>query len=106
VILDAHALYAFFVRDSPQHWAVAGELELVGSFEELLVSPFVVAELEVMVRERVGADGWLLALEQLGGGAWTIAPVDAPHLAAMHRHVAAGATLAEASVAVLAEGAS
>lgn len=106
MILDAGELYAFFVQNSRRHWAVAGELELVGSREALVVSPFVIVELEVIVRERVGPEGWLVVLEQLSCGAWSIAAVDAEHLQAMREHVEGGATLAAASVAVLTEGAS
>ena len=103
MILDAASLYAYFVQDSPQHWAVTGRVELAAGHEKLVVSPFVIVNLEVMVRERVGVEGWLLALEQLASGAWTIASVDAEHLDAVRARVAAGATLAGASVAVLVE---
>lgn len=101
MILDAATLYDYFVYDSAGHWGVAGEIEFVGTFEELVVSPFVIAELEVLVRERVGDDGWLAALERLAGGAWTIPAVDTAHLSAMLEHVDRGETLAGASVAVL-----
>jgi hypothetical protein len=101
VILDATKLYGFFVQNSPGHWGVVGEVEFVAGFEELVVSPFVVAELESVIRERVGEDGWLAALDQLASGAWTIAAVDPPHLAAMREFVERGQTLAGASVAVL-----
>lgn len=101
MILDAAGLYAFFVQGSARHWAVTGEVELAASYEELVVSPFAVVELELMVCERVGPEGWLAVLEQLSSGAWTIAHADAAHLGAMREHVAGGATLAEASVAVL-----
>ena len=104
MILDAETLYAFFVRNSQRHWSVAGAVELAVTHEELVVSPFVIVELEKLVRDRVGAEAWPKVLQELGGGAWTIAAVGAAHLTAMSGHVEGGATLAEASVAVLAEG--
>ena len=103
MIFDTEMLYAFFVRDAKAHWAVAGAVELVGGSEELVVSPFVVAELEPLVKERVGQEGWLAMLDELAGGAWTIAALGPRHLAAVRERVAAGETLAGASVAVLAE---
>ena len=106
MILDSDTLIAYFDRTAPGHGSTAGTLEFAATFEQLVVSPFVVAELEGRVRERFGMEGWLLVLEELGGGAWTIASLDAQHLDAVREGVAAGRTLAEASVAVLAEGAS
>lgn len=101
MILDAATLYAFFVQNAPGHWGALGEVELFAGIEQLVVSPFVVAELEPLVRERVGAEGWLATLDQLAGGAWSIATIDPSHLAAMRDLVAGGSTLAQASVAVL-----
>ena len=103
MIFDAEMLYAFFVMDSKRHWAVAGETELVAGLEDLIVSPFVIAELEGIIKARLGLEAWLAVLEQLGGGAWTIAPVDPEHLAAARERVAGGEALAAASVAVLTE---
>ena len=95
---DAETLYSFFVRGSDGHWAIVGEVELLQRSDQLVVSPFVLVELEARVRQRFGLEGWLTILDELAGGAWTIAPVD---LAAMREHVAGGATLAEASAAAL-----
>jgi predicted nucleic acid-binding protein len=103
VILDTRTLLDYFDASSPRRWTAAGLIENAGTYEELVVSPFVIAELERLVRERFGGEGWLLALEQLASGAWTIASVDAEHLEAVRARVAAGATLAGASVAVLVE---
>jgi predicted nucleic acid-binding protein len=75
VNLDANALLAFFDRTVGEHWSVAGEVEFLATFEQLIVSPFVIAELETIVRARYGTDGWVAVLDELAGGAWTIAPV-------------------------------
>ena len=106
MILDAERLLSYFDRNSPGHWAAAGTIESLAEVEELVVSPFVVAELETIVCERFGLEGWLAVLEQLAGGAWTIAAVDPAHLAAARDRVEAGESLAGASVAVLAGGGS
>ena len=103
MIVDAAALLAFFDRSASNHWAVMGEIELAAGFERLVVSPFVIAELEIAVRREHGPQGWLTVLDELAGGAWTIASVTPGHLAAMSARVASGASLAEASVAALAK---
>ena len=104
MILDAQTLLDYFDRDASGHWAAAGAIEARAEVEQLVVSPFVIAELEGLVLERFGGEAWVLALEQLASGAWTIAPVDAAHLLEVRGRVAAGQTLAGASVAVLVEG--
>jgi hypothetical protein len=104
VILDATTLLSFFDRESVDHWAVTGEIELAAEIEQLVVSPFVIAELELIVRERYGAEAWLSTLDALAQGAWAIAPVSPQHLAALRPRVASGASLATASVDVLAAG--
>lgn len=105
MILDAKALLAYFDRTADGHWSAAGEIEFIATFDELTVSPFVIAELEPIVLQRFGRDGWLQVLNELAGGAWTITPVDAGHLEAVRALVAEGETLAGASVAVLAASA-
>ena len=100
MIIDASALYAYFVRDSRAHWNVYGEIELAGR-EELMVSPFSIAALEAMISDRIGRDAWLAALEELGGGAWSIAHADPIHLGAVRERSAE--TLEHASALVLAE---
>lgn len=103
MIIDAGTLLSFFDRDDPTHWAVTGTIELLSSSEQLVISPFVIAELEPIVRERYGPEGWLATLDELAGGAWAIATIDSEHLAAMRDRVAAGASLAAASFGVLAQ---
>jgi len=103
MILDAGTLLSFFDREDAAHWATRGRIELAREFEPLVVSPFVIAELEGVITTRFGAQGWLATLEQLAGGAWTIAAIDPRHVEAARRRVAAGESLAMASVGVLAE---
>lgn len=103
MIVDGATLLSFFDRDDPGHWAAMGQIELAAESESLVVSPFVISELETVVRERCGLEGWLAALEQLAGGAWTLAHVDPTHLAALRDRIASGSSLGTASADVLAE---
>lgn len=103
MIVDTRTLLGFFDRKQRSHWALRGTVELAAETEPLVVSPFVIAELEGIVRERYGERGWLAVLDELAGGAWVIAAVTPEHLAAVRERVAGGATLADASVAALAE---
>ncbi len=101
MILDAATLLTFFDREAAGHWAVAGEIELAAETEQLLVSPFVMAELEAIMLEEYGPEEWLAALEALAGRAWTIPAVTSEHLAALIPRVASGASLASAAVRAL-----
>ncbi len=103
MILDAKMLAEYFDAGAAGHWQVAGEIEFVAEFEQLVVSPFVVAELEPVIRGKFGQEGWLAVLEELAGGAWTIAVVDGEHLGAMRAwlEIAGERNCADASVAVL-----
>jgi predicted nucleic acid-binding protein len=74
VIVDTSALLAFFDRDEPDHDAVSRVLWDAG--EPLIVSPYVVAELDYLVASRLGVTAELAALQQLAGGAWDLATLD------------------------------
>lgn len=103
MILDANTLAEYFDAGAEGHWQVAGEIEFVAEFEQLVVSPFVAAELEPVIRAKFGAEGWLAVLEELAGGAWMIAVVDGEHLEAMRAwlETVGERNCADASVAVL-----
>jgi len=71
VIVDTSALLAYFDADEPDHEAVS---RVIGASGELLVvSPYVVAELDYLVATRVGVDAELAVLQELSGGAWELA---------------------------------
>ena len=72
VIVDTSALLAYFDANEPDHAAVADVIEK--GDEPLVVSPFVVAELDYLVATRVGVDAELAALRELTSGAWELAP--------------------------------
>lgn len=73
MIVDTSVLYAFFVGTEPAHDAVT---ELVhreaGVGNELVVSPFVIAELDYLVTNRFGVTAERAALDELSNGAWAI----------------------------------
>ncbi len=71
MIADTSALLAFFDRDEPDHEAVA---RILGdTTEPLVVSPYVVAELDYLVASRLGTPAELAVLDELAGGAWELA---------------------------------
>lgn len=84
MIVDTSVLYAFFVAADPAHDAVT---ELVqseaGAGKDLVVSPFVIAELDYLVATRFGVQAERAALDELSNGAWTIANVSPEDLHAI-----------------------
>jgi uncharacterized protein len=50
------------------------------STELLVISPYVVAELDYVVATRVGVDAELAVLRELSSGAWELAPFGVPEL--------------------------
>jgi predicted nucleic acid-binding protein len=78
VIFDTSALLAYFDAAEPDHDAVSGVID--GSADRLVVSPYVVAELDYLVATRVGIDAELAVLRELSGGAWELAGFGASEL--------------------------
>lgn len=72
LIVDTSALLAYFDASEPDHAAVAEVLDT--STGLLVVSPFVVAELDYLVATRHGVKAELAVLKELGSGAWQLAP--------------------------------
>jgi predicted nucleic acid-binding protein len=78
VIVDTSALLAFFDAAEPAHDAVAG---VIGdAAEPLVVSPYVVAELDYLVLTRHGSAAEIAVVAELAGGAWELATFDAARL--------------------------
>lgn len=73
-IVDTSALVAYFDASEPDHAAVAHVLD--ASTELLVVSPYVVAELDYLVATRHGVHAELAVLDELTGGAWELAGFD------------------------------
>ena len=102
---DTSGLLAYFKRDEPQHAAVNAIIEAAG--EPLVVSPFVVAELDYLVGTRLGVDAELEVLRELSRGAYDLPTLTAADLAACtavidkYRDQSIGVT--DASLVVLAK---
>ena len=79
MIVDTSALLAFFDRSEPDPAAVTGAI--AGTTEPLVVSPYVLAELESLVATRHGVDAELAVLAELSGGAWDLPAFAADDLA-------------------------
>jgi uncharacterized protein len=71
VIVDTSALLAYFDTDEPDHGAVSRIID--GATEPLVVSPYVVAELDYLVSTRLGVSVELRVLRELASGAWDLA---------------------------------
>ena len=71
MIVDTSGLLAYFDAGEPDHLAVSRIID--GSGEPLIVSPYVVAELDYLVATRVGVDAELAVLRELASGAWELA---------------------------------
>ncbi|MBA2323093.1 MAG: PIN domain-containing protein [Actinomycetota bacterium] len=76
MIVDTSALLAFFDTDEPAHAAVSDVLTT--ATEPLVVSPYVLAELDYLVATRLGVRAELAVLRELCGGAWDL-PAVTPH---------------------------
>jgi uncharacterized protein len=105
VIVDTSVLLAFFDRSEPSH-PEAGRL-IEGASEPLVVSPYVVAELDYLVATRVGVSAELAVLRELAGGAWELAAMDVELLrqaaAVVERYADQAVGVADASIVVLAQ---
>ena len=104
-IADTSGLLALFNRTEPEHLVVS---RLVARLDDpLVVSPYVVAELDYLVATRVGVDAELAVLEELAGGAYDLAHLDVADLSraseviARYRDQSIG--IADASLLVLAD---
>jgi predicted nucleic acid-binding protein len=104
VIVDTSALLAFFDASEPDHEAVS---DVLGAADALVVSPYVVAELDYLVATRHGVDAELAVLEELTGGAWDLAAFDRDGLRrsreVISRYRDQEIGVADASIVVLAE---
>lgn len=104
-IADTSGLLALFNSAEPEHDVVS---RLVTEIEDpLVVSPYVVAELDYLVASRVGVDAELAVLGELAGGAYELAQLDASDLerasAVIERYRDQSIGLADASNVVLAD---
>ena len=105
MIVDTSALLAFFDTDEPDHETVSAVLD--GATEPLVVSPYVVAELDYLVASRLGVSAELAVLHELTGGAWDLPAFDVDSLAqaraVIERYADQAVGIADASNVILAE---
>lgn len=70
IVADTSGLLALFNAREPQHDKVRAAVE---RDPEVVVSPYVVAELDYLVATRLGIDAELRVLNELAGGAYHLA---------------------------------
>lgn len=105
LLLDSSGLLAALDSRQESHLEARGVLEGYG-FGPLLLSPFVLAELDYMVLTRVGYLQELALLEEVARGAYRLEPFSSSDIAdagaVIERYGDLGLGLAEASIVVLA----
>jgi len=104
-IADTSGLLALFNAAEPEHETAR---RLVADLDDpVVVSPYVVAELDYLVATRVGVDAELAVLAELAGGAYELAQLDAADVAraslVIERYRDQAVGLADASIVVLAD---
>ena len=75
IIVDTSALVAFFRPVEPHHKAVSRLID--SNHDELVISPYVMAELDYLIATRVSAAAAVAVLRELASGAYTLAALDA-----------------------------
>lgn len=105
MIADTSGLLALYNTAEPAHERVKAA---VGSLDEpLVISPFVIAELDYLLAKRMGLEAELAVLAELSSGAYELPALDAADLSACVRVVRKYADqdigVTDASLVVLAE---
>ena len=104
IVADISALIALFVLDEPDHPAVRDAIE--GEPGPIIVSPYVVAEVDHLIAARLGVEAELEALSALADGSYHLASIDEHDLAAIAQTVGRyrdqDIRAADASIVVLA----
>jgi predicted nucleic acid-binding protein len=104
IVLDTSGLLAALDADQPQH--APARQTLAADDGPLLLSPFVLAELDYLLSTRVGPRAELALLDEVAGGAYDLVPFGVGELAAaaevVRRYGDLRLGLADASVMVIA----
>jgi predicted nucleic acid-binding protein len=104
ILIDTSGLLAALDVAEPLHAAAAASL--AGARPPLLLSPFVLAELDYLLRTRLGQAAQTSLLAEVERGAYVLASFSANDVAdasaIIGRHADLGVSLADASIAVLA----
>jgi predicted nucleic acid-binding protein len=105
IVLDTSGLLAAIDASQDRHAAAAAVLR--ASTGPLLLSPFVLAELDYLISTRVSSAAARALLDQVAAGVYRLEPMDADDVAAacevMDRYVGLELGLADASLVVLAD---
>ncbi len=104
IIADTSGLLAAMDPDEARHDACRRTIE--NEPIPLVLSPFVLAELDYLIQRKLGVDAELAMLGDVAGGAYQLAAIDAGDLAAARsivgRYRDLGIGIADASVVALA----
>jgi uncharacterized protein len=105
IIADTSALLAWFDSGDPQHAAVSASIEQAE--DVLVVSPYVIAELDYLVGTRLGVPAELAVLRELASGAYDLPLIAADDLVAcaeiIDRYSDQAIGVTDASLVVLAK---
>jgi hypothetical protein len=105
IVADTSGLLALFNRREPAHEAVREAVE--AAVEPLVVSPYVLAEVDYLVGTRLGVEAELQVLNELAGGAYLLAGLDARDVGAaaalIDRYRDQDIGVADASIVILAD---
>jgi predicted nucleic acid-binding protein len=105
ILVDSSGLLAAIDSTQRENDAAAHTLE--AAEPPLLLSPFVLAELDYFLADRVGSEAEIALLEEVAAGAYQLEPFDrddvAKALVVIHKYADLGLGLADASVVVLAD---
>ena len=104
IIVDTSSLLAFMRIDDPDHASVSRALDVS---VPLVVSPFVIAELDYLVETRIGIQAELAVLAELSSGSYELPALTAADLiscaALIDRYTDQRVGVTDASLAVLAD---
>jgi len=105
ILLDTSGLLA--AMDASQRWHSEAAASLTAASPPLLLSPFVLAELDHLVAARVGRAARAAVLEEVEREAYVLEPMSGTDVGrareVIERHTDLGISLADASIVVLAE---
>ena len=105
IVADTSGLLAYFNRQEPQHGAVSTVIDQ--STVGIVVSPFVIAELDYLVFSRLGVEAELTVGRALTSGAYVLPQFDAEALEVAYgvvdRYRDQAIGLTDASLVVLAD---
>lgn len=105
ILLDTSGLLA--ALDASQNLHSDAAASLLAASPPLLLSPFVLAELDYLLATRVSATARTNLLEEVERGAYALAPMAGADVGSarriIDRHADLGISLADASIVVLAE---